>query len=365
MTNRAWLTGSATLALLVVVVILAPAPACCPVAPLGKPVVNADQTVVLLWDAATKTEHFIRQASFKSDANDFGFVVPSPTQPELSESGNEAFPLLKKITEPEVKQLPRPPAGIGCGCASSAPTPTATLDAGHTRSVTVLEEKLVAGFNAVVLESKSTESLVTWLKDHGYAFSPEVAAWAKPYVESGWKFTALKVARSTTDHGSKDVGASALRISFHTDRPLFPYREPDPKNYAAALDAKHRLLRIYFIAEARYGGELTKNIPWTGQVAWSNPLTDKDRNSLLERLKLPQSTGPTEWWLTEFEDDWPYRAAPADVYFSVDANQHTVKRPPIIVYVRATLPDDVSGYALAAALVLPPLWRRVRGSRPK
>jgi hypothetical protein len=51
-------------------------PACCPVPPSGKPVVNADQTVIMIWDAATKTQHFIRQASFKSAADDFGFLVP-------------------------------------------------------------------------------------------------------------------------------------------------------------------------------------------------------------------------------------------------------------------------------------------------
>src|SRR5208283_5165828 len=75
-------------------------PACCPAPPPGKPVVNADQTVIILWDAATKTQHFIRQANFKSEAEDFGFLVPSPTQPQLEESGNEAFPVLERLTAP-------------------------------------------------------------------------------------------------------------------------------------------------------------------------------------------------------------------------------------------------------------------------
>ena len=43
--------------------------------------------------------------------------------------------------------------------------------------------------------------------------------------------------------------AAALRISFKTDRPLFPYREPDDKGDAGKLGAKDRLLRIYFLAE--------------------------------------------------------------------------------------------------------------------
>ena len=31
--------------------------------------------------------------------------------------------------------------------------------------------------------------------DHGNAFSPQVEALAAPYVDAGWKITALKVAR--------------------------------------------------------------------------------------------------------------------------------------------------------------------------
>src|SRR5262245_43668633 len=92
-----------------------PAQACCPAFPSGKPVVNADQTVIIIWDAETRTQHFIRQASFKSEADDFGFLVPTPTRPELAESGNEAFPFFLKLTEPERKRVRRP-ANLGIGC---------------------------------------------------------------------------------------------------------------------------------------------------------------------------------------------------------------------------------------------------------
>ena len=93
--------------------------ACCAAGPSGQPVVNADQSVILVWDSATKTEHFIRRASFRSEADDFGFLVPTPSQPELAESGNDAFPLLQKLTEPEHKKMQRPSNGEG-GCCSPA-----------------------------------------------------------------------------------------------------------------------------------------------------------------------------------------------------------------------------------------------------
>jgi hypothetical protein len=333
-----------------------PMPACCPVPPSGKPAVNADQTVILIWDAATKTQHFIRQASFKSDAEDFGFLVPTPTQPELNESGNEAFPVLRKLTEPERRRVRRSSGTMSCGCGVSAP-PAGLATAPPVR---VLQEKLVAGFKAVVLEADSADVLVRWLKENGYAFSPEVQAWAKPYVESGWKITALKVAKAADAKDTQNVAASALRLTFKTDRPLFPYREPNPEKAAAALGARDRLLRIYFVAEAKYQGKMEGEPGWMGRVAWAGKVKAEDRAKTLELLGLPQSTGPAEWWLTEFEDDWPYRSAPADVYFSRSRDQDPVQRPPILEYVSSPWPADGMVYALAVALVAPPLLRRLR-----
>jgi hypothetical protein len=335
-------------------------PACCPAPPSGKPVVNADQTVILIWDAATKTQHFIRKASFKSDADSFGFLVPSPTTPELEESGNEAFPYLLKVTEPEKKKMTRPSGG-GCTCSKKKSEPKAGRNLAEP-PVKVLAQKEVAGFHATVLETKSANALVQWLKQNGFAFSPQVEAWAKPYVEAGWKITALKVAKDK-EGKNKDVAAAALRMTFKTDRPLFPYREPDSKSAAEALKTNQRLLRIYFLAEARYRGELTKETPWTGKVAWSKKLTPENRTKVLELLKLPAQTGPAEWWLTEFEDNWPYRTAPADVTFTRDSNQDTVVRDPIIEYVSSPWPTDLTAYALLAFLFLPPIIRRLR--RPK
>src|SRR5262249_24164344 len=107
------------------------------------------------------------------------------------------------------------------------------------------------------------------------------------------------------------------------------------------------------VADAKYQGELTKDNPWSGNVAWANKLKTEDRTQVLEKLKLPETTGPHEWWLTEFEDDWPYKVAPADVYFSRSSDQITVKRPPIIEYVSAREPTDVTLFALAAVVIVP------------
>ena len=331
-----------------------PAIGCCPVPPSGKAIVNADQTVIIVWDAAAKTQHFIRKASFKSEADDFGFIIPSPTPPELAESGDSAFPAVRKLTEPAVIKEPRPMGGIGCGCSANAPKSLA-----KTGEVRVLQEKLVAGFHASVLEATSAVALTDWLRDHGYANSPEIAAWAAPYVAAHWNFTALKVAKNAEAAKDPSVTAKALRMSFRTEKPLFPYREPDPTTAAEQLNAKSRLLRIYFVAESLYRGDLTVG-EWSGKVAWAGRVNPTERENLLGLLALPKETGPADWWLTEFEDQWQYRAALSDVTFAHNPDQKEVNREPIVEFVVAPRPPDATVILLALTLVLSPMLTRIR-----
>jgi hypothetical protein len=278
---------------------------CCAVSRAENPVVNADQTVIILWDKERQTQHFIRKADFKTDASDIGFLVPSPSRPQLSESGNAAFALLDRITMPP----PQSGGGFPLGCAAQAPTNSLAY------GVRVVEEKRVAGFDATVLTARSGEDLVQWLKKNGYAYSPAVAEWAKPYLGGTWHFTALKVAKDQATATQNTVKAAALRISFRTDQPLFPYREPESSESSQQLGAKKRLLRIYFIAETQYVGKIDGKKRWSGKALWSGDITTH-RNELLSALQLPSSSGPSRWWLTKIDDQWPYEKAAGDVYFS-------------------------------------------------
>jgi len=320
------------------------ASACCAVAAHGVPVVNADQTVILLWDKEHQTEHFIRKASFRAEGDSVGFLVPTPTRPQLEESGNEAFPYLAQITAPKTPES----VGLPIGCAS---TPQGAL----TRSVRVVEEKDVAGYHAVVLAADSGKALVEWLREHDYAYTPEAAAWAQPYLEGHWYMTAMKIAKEGDRGAISGVAASALRITFHTDHPLFPYREPDSRQDAAKLGITDRLLRIYFVGESRYEGRFPSGQSWEGKARWSQPLAAEQRAQLLRHLGLPESTGPARYWLTEIDDHWPYGKAPGDVYFAPSASQQKLADA-VPVALDPTL-------VLAVGLVLArPLFRRRCGS---
>ncbi len=276
--------------------------ACCAVAASGSPVVNADQTVILWWDRANQTQHFIRRANFRGGGDSVGFLVPSLTRPSLEKSGDGAFPYLANLTRPSSGG-----GGFPLGCAVAAPAPRSYVN--------VIEEKTVAGYDTVVLTAGSGEALLGWLNKNGFAFRPETAAWAEPYVKNGWYISAMKISKKASPEPSSKLAASALRICFKTDRPLFPYREPDSREDATKLGITHRLLRLYLVAETSYQGRFSTGTPWQAEVRYNSPLQSDERARLAELLELPANTNAGQMWLTELEHQWPYGSAPGDVYF--------------------------------------------------
>jgi hypothetical protein len=338
--------------------------ACAVAPPQGKTVEIADESAIILWDAAAKTQHFIRRASFSTEAAEFGFLVPTPAKPELAEAGDESFAELARITAPREITQPRPSGGGGCaiGCGTAAPRGGVA----EKSAVRVLEEKRVAGHDATVLEADNADALSTWLGKHGFEYSPALTEWVAPYVKAGWKVTAFRFAKDSKDaKEARDLASSAVRMTFKTDRPFFPYREPSSQVPAGAGQAPRRLLRVFFLGDKRVQGNLgEKGDAWPGKVAWTNRLLGADREKLLGQLKLPAQTPPAVWWLTEFEDHSSPRPGTADVYFSPSDDQKPVEREPIIRYVSNTVFDGIVWYGGAACVALPYFVVRWRRRRP-
>jgi hypothetical protein len=335
-----------------------PVQGCAAVPPFNKSVEIADETVLMIWDASTKTQHFIRRASFKTDADNFGFLVPTPSKPELAEANDEAFNTLGRITAPKVLTQSRPSnPGCALGCGALAPQADYS-QVGN--SVAVLDEKRVAGYDAAVLEADSVDALGAWLKEHDYPFAPALEEWVGYYVKAKWKITAFKIAKPEKD--APKVGTSAVRMSFQTERPFFPYREPSDQATAKTGVAPSRLLRVFLVSDKRTKGVLgDKDDAWPGKAVWSNRVPEADRKQLLDLVKLPIDAPPAEWWLTEFEDHSSPRPGKDDVFFTASEEQRPFERPPHIQYVSLSPPEGALCYALLACAGLPLLaWRRRR-----
>jgi hypothetical protein len=344
------------MALLLATLLLAAPPAwpCAPAPPAGHRVEVLAEQAVIVWDPASGIEHFIRRASFDADVPDFGFLVPTPRAPELAEASDDVFDALDMAIQPEVVTRSR---------WHLEPTVLVLLPFLRTRSaetmsgggpllsapVQVLEEKRVAGYDAAVLKADDAAALLGWLRDHGYASRPELRAWLQPYVEKRWVVTAFKIAGGA---GPARVRTQPVRMSFTTERPFFPYREPADQQLGTQGG---RELRVYLVAPGRMDGAVGEVRPWPAEVSYASP-----RQDLPALLAGSGAQAPPGAWLVAFHDRSNPRPAVDDLVFAPTASTATVVPPPIVIEEPRgiPLPLDLGALVIGAAV-----WWRRRGRR--
>jgi hypothetical protein len=347
-----------------------PASACAVAPRMAEHVAIAAESAIIVWDKATKTEHFIRRAEFQAEKADFGFLVPTPTKPELTEAPDDAFRELEQATRPE-QIVERGYDFEATACALLFTTrKSAAVPAGIEEArppVRVLEEKQVGGFDAAVLEADNPSALAEWLKSHGYASRPALEEWLAPYVEKKWKLTAYKIAAAaepappTAEPYPRPLGGAfgthAVRMTFHTERPFFPYREPrDQREGPTANLAPSRLLRLFVLGDARVGGTIGSGAtPFGGRTVWAGPF-DLPPGSRLTGLVPPKGA-----WLSKIEDSASPRPGVDDLWLDPSKDASTVKPPPIVIPSRRTIPiplDLLAVVTLGGVLVVRRLRRK-------
>jgi hypothetical protein len=355
--------------------------ACAPAPRLRESVRILDESAIIVWNPDTHTEHFIRRASFNATGSDFGFLVPTPSQPSLAEVDNHAFDYVEDLMRPRtvvaedhgldftplaVRILAMFTRGEGARPIITAAPP-----------VRVLDVERIAGYDAVVLEADNPAALSSWLARHDYASSPDLNEWLKPYVAAHWKITAFKIAKGSSGN---QVGTSAVQMSFATDRPFFPYREPSNNrrpspdspssgisspNGAADTDSR-RGLSVLFIGDGRVEGRLGTDPSslWPGRTTWSDELSADDIPALASKLELTSAQFPQNAWMTSFEDLSSPRPGIADLYFARSEQQIPVSIPRVVsVDKRIPVPIDVVLGLIGVGFLVRFFRRRTRVKR--
>jgi uncharacterized protein DUF2330 len=349
--RRRW--RASALAFLLALAVPPGARPCAPAPPAGKHVTIAGEDALIVWNPAARRQHFIRRARFVGDTADFGFLVPAPSRPELAEAPAEVFGRLTGAVQPRIVYRERYSI-----CPSLLLCPVFMLrsvsdDARMTTAgVRVLEEKAVAGYDAAVLAADDPRALETWLRSRGYAQGPSLVEWLAPYVRDHWIVTAFKVAGG----GTGPVGTAAVRMSFTTDRPLFPYREPADQR---EVPGPERLLRVFLVAPARMDGALADGTPWPGKLEFAAATVDLA--PLLEGV-VPAADIPRDGWLTAYGDESSPRPGHADLVFTASTDVRAVTPPPHEIDRPVVLPLPIAEGAVFAALGFW-LWRRSQRRR--
>src|SRR5213082_1643018 len=95
--------------------------ACCYFSAKNTDILQPAQKVFLTWDPEEKVETFTVQPKFEGNALDFGMVIPTPSQPKLSEMPRDFFKhlaiytIMKRREMPHSKLLPMPVFNRGFG----------------------------------------------------------------------------------------------------------------------------------------------------------------------------------------------------------------------------------------------------------
>lgn len=148
------------------------------VSPFDYFVYETYQKAVIVYEEGMET--LILSITFRGDAKDFGWVVPTPTKPEVDKSSDELFTSLEELTRPEAAYRTENILGI--------PQTTKKEEA-----VTVVETKKIDIYNITVLEATDPNALAKWLDKNGYQFPTDSAYILEDYVEKGWFFVACKI----------------------------------------------------------------------------------------------------------------------------------------------------------------------------
>lgn len=316
----------------------------------GEPYIRiAEESAIIVWNSATKVQHFIRRAAFDTKSPDFAFLVPTPKAPitPFDDVEDFAFTTAQSWMTPKIvsqQKLNFAPLLCGFFMMSKNVAAGRAEDMTPKSSVKVLHEQKVGGFDVKVVEADDTESLSNWLKERGYSNDPELQSWLAPYVANKWTITAFKIAQNP--ESGQLAQTKAVRMSFATDRPLFPYREPEVK---AGKEKNHdpRLLRVLFVSDVRMEGK-RGNDAWHASVPWSDTITDEQRKMLVANTKLKEEDVPAKAWLTSFEDRQTPRPGTEEVYFE-PAKDQTPIRPVVTHFSEVWIPADI---AIAVVIVL-------------
>ncbi|MEM6368861.1 MAG: DUF2330 domain-containing protein [Myxococcota bacterium] len=172
---------------------------------------------------------------YQGPAEDFALVVPVPLV--LKEELVRTVPIgpidhLDAFTAPRLAEyhdsnpcgLPMMKKSLAVGSGRAADmAPEAAAPRRKDEAKVVVEASFAVGeYDIVILSSKESNALESWLRSHGYNIPKGARRALRPYVSSGMKFFVAKVALDRAPRGSTKL--SPLQFAFPDPRFMLPIR---------------------------------------------------------------------------------------------------------------------------------------------
>lgn len=235
----------------------------------------AFEQALIVWDETSRREHFIREVAFRRTSEPFGFVVPTPSLPEVAAVAKSPFPTLRADFPYEGPRGWAPPgSGTGQGF-------------GRGRGVEVLGVKKVGSFTSFVLAATDAAALTGWLKRNAFETSPTTDRWLAHYVAQRFHFVAMRHEPPPAGKAPPlRTSSETIRISFDTPAPFYPYREPAP---VGPRRQEPRMLEVWLVTDRLRIPVAVRALG--GAIDWARPLAEGHRHEGADRALLEQALG--------------------------------------------------------------------------
>ncbi len=298
-----------------------PAPACGVAYPQGSFAKFQTERSLIVWDAAKKTEHFIRALTLKGDPESFGVFVPTPSLPKIAKADEAILDRVAELVAPPPPPMPKS-TGVGGAPAQAAAIPP---------PVRVLQRTQLGDFEAVTLKATDANALGDWLAQNKFIDKPALRTWEKTYLDKKWLITAVRCTAKGT--GDRSLEVPTMRMSFTIDAPFFPYVEvPADAADESAYRVKYqgaqgigrggynyatRQFDVFVIAATQMQGLL-------GDVTGGPPVADAVRvssDAVAQALGDTKSWGfdpksQPRWTVTKLSENTWQRTADKDLTFA-------------------------------------------------
>lgn len=181
------------------------------------PVVQAGEQVVFAVDSGQVTMHV--RVQYSGPAEEFGWLLPLPSVPELEVGTEELFFALEQVTRPVHRLLNQDTgtcqyivdAGASLGADGGAPNGD-----GGPNNVLVRREA-VGPYDTAVLRADDQTAMLAWLQENRFFVPAPLADAVGPYIRPGGYFLALKL---LSDKDAGDLAPLVLRYT--SDLPMIP-----------------------------------------------------------------------------------------------------------------------------------------------
>jgi len=200
------------------------------------------QKALIIYDK--DMEHLVLQVSYKGNASEFVWLVPTPSRPQVSKVDSPIFHWLHNATAPKIKywfDADQKIRGFYHGGKA------ATLGAPGGLDVRVLEEKQVGVYDIAVLRAGDADDLLQWLRQNGYQITPKLIPVVSDYIRRGWVFTAMRINTGYQDRATQRLREGvlqSLKFKFRTSEPIYPLR-------VSSLNRGKTKILLYVVAAHR------------------------------------------------------------------------------------------------------------------